>query len=158
MAMQSNSNSEAIAQEYIQQWKKIGVRVKLYNGRLQEFNTFYDKLQNDDGGFDMWMGAWSTGTDPDPSGLYSASAPFNYGHFVTKENTDLLKSINSQKAFNEDYRKQQFYKWQKYMNEEAYVIPLNFDYQTVPVSKKVKNFTLDTEKSYTLWENVGLTK
>lgn len=158
LASQGSSNTEATVQNYIQQWKKIGVRVKLYNGRLQEFNTFNDKLLNGASGYDMWLGAWATGTDPDPSGLYSSTAPYNYGHFVTQENTDLLNSLNSQKAFNDSYRKQQFYKWQAYMNKEAFVIPLNYNYQTVPVSKKVKNFTLDTQKGYTLWENVGLTK
>lgn len=158
LASQGSSNTQAIVQNYIQQWKKIGVRVKLYNGRLQEFNTFNDKLLNGAGGYDIWLGGWATGTCPDPSGLYSASAPYNYGHFVTKENTDLLESLDSQKAFNESYRKQQYAKWQKYMNQEAYVVPLNYDYSTFPVSKKVKNVTLDTEKGYTMWENVGLTK
>lgn len=158
LASQGSSNTQAIVQNYIQQWKKIGVRVKLYNGRLQEFNTFNDKLLNGAGGYDIWLGAWSTGTCPDPSGLYSASAPYNFGHFVTKENTDLLQSLDSQKAFNESYRKQQYAKWQKYMNQEAYVVPLSYDYNTVPVSKRVKNYTLDTEKGYTMWENVGLSK
>lgn len=157
MAHQGDSNTEAVVQDYIQQWKKIGIRVKLYNGRLQEFNTFNDKLLNDASGYDMWLGGWATGTDPDPSGLYAASAPYNYGHFVTQENTDLLNAINSPQALNDSYRKQQFYKWQAYMNKEAYVVPLSYDYQTVPVSNKVKNFTLDNEKSYTVWENVGLT-
>ena len=157
MAHQGDSNTEAVVQDYIQQWKKIGIRVKLYNGRLQEFNTFNDKLLNDASGYDMWLGGWATGTDPDPSGLYAASAPYNYGHFVTQENTDLLNAINSPQALNDSYRKQQFYKWQAYMNKEAYVVPLSYDYQTVPVSNKVKNFTLDNEKSYTVWENVSLT-
>lgn len=158
LAMSGSKNQEAIIKNYIQCWEKVGIKVKLYNGRLQEFNSFYDKLMSKADDFDLFMGAWSVGSSPEPNDLYAATAPYNYSHFVTKENTQLLNEIISQKAFSESYRKEKFYEWQKYMNKEAYVIPLQEHYLVQPVSKKVKNYTLEVDKNYNLWGEVGLTK
>ena len=38
-------NQEATVQNYIQQWKKVGLHVTLTTGRLIEFNSFYDKVE-----------------------------------------------------------------------------------------------------------------
>ena len=44
--------------------------VQYTTGRLIEFNSFYDKLENDDPEIDVYQAAWNTGTDPNPSGLW----------------------------------------------------------------------------------------
>ncbi|EPC93497.1 Oligopeptide-binding protein oppA [Lacticaseibacillus paracasei subsp. paracasei CNCM I-4649] len=51
--MAGGSTAQPLAQNYIQQWKKIGLRVKLTTGRPIEFNSFYDKIQKDDKGVDV---------------------------------------------------------------------------------------------------------
>ena len=33
-------------------------------------NSFYNMVGADDPKIDMYQGAWGTGTDPDPEGLY----------------------------------------------------------------------------------------
>ena len=71
-AMTGNSTQEPIIQNYIQQWKKLGLNVKLTGGRLMEMNSFYDKVQNDSKDVDMFMGAWSLSSEPSPNDLYSA--------------------------------------------------------------------------------------
>ncbi|WP_155830685.1 hypothetical protein [Ligilactobacillus hayakitensis] len=38
--------------------------------------------------------------------------------------------------------KEQFNKWQEYMNEQAFVVPVQYHYSVVPVSTKVKGMTL----------------
>ncbi|MBT8943261.1 oligopeptide ABC transporter substrate-binding protein, partial [Lactobacillus delbrueckii subsp. bulgaricus] len=63
-AMSGTTNQEAIVQNYIQQWKKIGLHVTLTTGRLIEFNSFYDKVQNDDPSVDVFMAAWSLSSEP----------------------------------------------------------------------------------------------
>lgn len=159
MANKSTKDFEATVTNYIQQWKKLGIRVKLMNGRLQEFNTMTEKLLSGSKDFDIWMGAWSTSSEPtDVASTYTANSAYNSGHFVTKKNTELIDSLHSNKAFDENYRLKQFHKWQAYMNKEAYVVPLTFTHDTVSVAKNVKNMTLDVEKSYDLWANVALTK
>lgn len=158
LAPSGSANSEATIRNYIQQWKKIGVKVKLYNGRFQDFNKVSDMLMGNKNNFDMFMGAWGTGSEPSPTDLYSAGAPFNFSHMNTKENTKLLASLNSDKAFNNEYRVKQFKKWQAYMNKEAYVVPLQYHYQPVPVSKKVKNFSLTPDSVKSNWAKVQVTE
>lgn len=153
-----SANSEAAVRNYIQQWKKIGVNVKLYNGRFVDFNNYTEKIQTNDKDFDLYMGAWSTGSDATPTDLYSPAAPFNFAHFNTKENSDLLAAMNSQKAFDADYRKEQFNKWQEYMNEQAFVVPVQYHYSVVPVSTKVKGMTLSPATKDGSWYTVSLTK
>ena len=157
-AMSGSSDQEAIIKNYIQQWKKVGLRVKLVNGRLLEFNSFYDKVQNDVKGIDMFMGAWSLSSEPSPVDLYSEGAPYNMARFVTKQNNTLLENMNSEKAFDTNYRIKQFHKWQAYMNKEAYVVPMQYYYDATPVAKNIKGYTNQVSKSYYLWENVSFSK
>ncbi|MBD5428987.1 oligopeptide ABC transporter substrate-binding protein [Lactobacillus sp.] len=161
-AMTGNSTQEPIIQNYIQQWKKMGLNVKLTGGRLIEFNSFYDKLQNDASDVDMFIGAWSLSTEPSPNDLYGEKAPFNYSRFVTKENNTLLKDIDSTKAFNKTYRVTKFHEWQAYMNKEAYVVPVANSYAITAVNNKLTGYSLKPSKSmgngYPNWYYVGYAK
>ncbi|MCT0164322.1 oligopeptide ABC transporter substrate-binding protein [Lactobacillus helveticus] len=157
-SMSGNSNQEPIIRNYIQQWKKIGLNVKLTTGRLIEFNSFYDKVQNDAKNVDVFMGAWSLPSEPSPNDLYSEKAPFNYTRFVTKKNTQLLGEMNSQKAFNHKYRVDKFHEWQKYMDDEAYVVPLYNSYEIHAVNSKITGYSLKPSDGNSLWYKVGYAK
>ena len=78
MAMTGSSAQEPTVQNYIQQWQKIGLNVKLLGGRLTEFNSFYDKIQNDDPQVDVYMAGWSLASEPSPASMYGESSPMNY--------------------------------------------------------------------------------
>ena len=77
-SMSGGDIAEPLANYYIQSWRDIGLNVELTNGRLIEFNSFYDMVENDDPEIDIYQGAWGVGSDVDPSGLYGPEAPFNY--------------------------------------------------------------------------------
>lgn len=161
-AMTGSKVQEPIIQNYIQQWKKLGLNVKLTSGRLMEMNSFYDKVQNDSKDVDMFIGAWSLSSEPSPQDLYGAKAPFNYSRFVTKENTDLLNDIDSQKAFNNSYRVKKFHQWQAYMDKEAYVVPVSNSYSIYAVNNKLTGYSLAPSKSmgggFPNWYYVGYAK
>ncbi len=161
-AMSGSKVQEPIIQNYIQQWKKMGLNVKLTGGRLMEMNSFYDKVQNDSKDVDMFMGAWSLSSEPSPQDLYGAKAPFNYSRFVTKENTDLLNDIDSQKAFNNSYRVKKFHQWQAYMDKEAYVVPVANSYSIYAINNKLTGYSLEPSKSmgggFPNWYYVGYAK
>lgn len=157
-AMTGDSTQEPIIRNYIQQWKKIGLNVKLTTGRLIEFNSFYDKIQNDAKNVDVFMGAWSLGSEPSPNDLYGEKAPFNFTRFVTKKNTQLLGEMNSQKAFNHKYRVDKFHEWQKYMDDEAYVVPLSNNYEIEAVNSKITDYSLKPSDGNSLWYKVGYAK
>lgn len=161
-AMAGNSTLEPIARNYIQQWKKIGLNVKLTTGRLIEFNSFYDKIQNDAKDVDVFVAAWSLSSEPSPNDLYNEKAPFNFTRFVTKKNTQLLGEMDSQKAFNHKYRVDKFHEWQKYMNDEAYVVPTTNSYSITAVNSKITGYSLKPSASMgngvPNWYNVAYTK
>ncbi|EGF36856.1 oligopeptide ABC transporter substrate [Lactobacillus helveticus MTCC 5463] len=157
-AMADNSTLEPITRNYIQQWKKIGLNVKLTTGRLIEFNSFYDKIQNDAKDVDVFMAAWSLSSEPSPNDLYNEKAPFNFTRFVTKKNTQLLAEMDSQKAFNHKYRVDKFHEWQKYMNDEAYVVPTTNSYAITAVNSKITGYSLKPSDGNSLWYKVGYAK
>lgn len=157
-AMAGNSTLEPITRNYIQQWKKIGLNVKLTTGRLIEFNSFYDKIQNDAKDVDVFMAAWSVVGEPSPNDLYNEKAPYNFTRFVTKKNTQLLAEMNSQKAFNHKYRVDKFHEWQKYMNDEAYVVPDTNSYAITAVNSKITGYSLKPSDGNSLWYKVGYAK
>lgn len=157
-AMSGTSNQEAIVQNYIQQWKKVGLHVTLTTGRLIEFNSFYDKVQNDDPSVDVFMAAWSLSSEPTQDDLYGSKAPYNFTRFATSENTKLLKEMGGAKAFDHSYRVQKFHEWQQYMQKEAFVIPLNNAYQITSVNNKLINYSTKPSKLATLWYETGFKK
>ncbi len=157
-AMSGDSTQEPIIQNYIQQWKKLGLNVKLTGGRLMEMNSFYDKVQNDSKDVDMFMGAWSLSSEPSPNDLYSAKAPYNFSRFVTAKNTKLLQEMDSQKAFNTNYRVKKFHEWQKYMDDEAYVVPVSNSYSIDAVNSKITGYSSKPSAANSLWYNVGIAK
>ena len=158
MAKPDSAVQEPIVQNYIQQWHKIGLNVSLYNGRLIEINSFYDKIQRDAPGIDMFMAGWSLSSEPSPANLYNEGAPFNFTRFVTPENDKLLKEMDSQKAFNHKYRVEKFHEWQKYMNDQAYVIPINNSYSITAVNSKLTGYSVEPSHSNSLWYEVAYAK
>ena len=160
-AMTGNSTREPIIRNYIQQWKKIGLNVKLTSGRLIEGNSFYDKVQHDSKDVDVFMAGWTLSSEPSPNDLYNEKAPFNYTRFVTKKNTQLLNDIDSEKSFNNKYRIEKFHEWQKYMFDEAYVVPTVNAYSIQAINSKITGYSLkpaECNNGYPLWYKVGYAK
>ena len=161
LAMSGSSIQDPIIQNYLQQWHKIGLNVKLTGGRLTEANSFYDKVQHDDPSVDMFDGGWSLASEPSPKNMYDESTPSNYERFVTPENTKLLNEIDSQKAFNHKYRVQKFHEWQQYMFDQAYVIPTDNAYSISAVNSKLTGYSTKPSKNNNgnqLWYQVGYVK
>ena len=149
---------EPIVQNYIQQWHKIGLDVELVGYRMTEFNAFYDKVQHDAPEVDMFIAGWNLSSEPSPAALYDVGAPSNYSRFATPENTKLMNSLDSQKAFNHKYRVEQFHKWQQYMFDEAYVIPLSNSYEITAVNSTLTGYSKRPSQSNSLWYQVGYAK
>lgn len=154
--MAGDDIAEQITQFWLQNWADVGLNVTLATGRSIEFNAFYDKVQADDPEIDIFMGAWGTGTNPSPMGLYSNDAPFNFSRFATDESQELLVAIDSPEAFDADFRAEKLLAWEELMAEEAAVIPMNNRLELEPVNKRVKNYSIDYTTDLGL-EDVELT-
>lgn len=155
-SMSGGATAEPIAQYYIQEWKNIGLNVELSTGRLIEFQAFYDMLEADNEEIDVYQAAWGTGHDPNPTGLYGETAAFNYTRYVNEENTAILNKINSQDAFDPDFKFDAFNEWQEHMFENVPVIPTLWRSEVFAVNNRVKNYDI-TYGTTDGWEAVELT-
>ncbi|WP_206911868.1 peptide/nickel transport system substrate-binding protein [Enterococcus sp. DIV0840] len=144
-SMAGGETAQPLADYYLQQWKEIGLDVKLATGRLIDFQAFYDKIKNDDPEVDVFQAAWGVNSAPSPAGLYGRNAAFNYSRFVSEENDKLLKAIDSKASFDDTKRKEAYDAWQKYMFEEAPVIPTLYRNEIMPINDRVKSFTWNYE-------------
>ncbi|KOO47110.1 oligopeptide ABC transporter substrate-binding protein [Priestia koreensis] len=151
-SMSGGDIAEPLAKYYIQAWKAVGLDVQLLDGRLHEFNSFYDMLEKDDPKVDIYQGAWGTGSDPDPSGIWDKTAPFNYNRWVSDENQKLLKEGISPKAFDEKYRQDVYNKWQELVADEAPSIPTLYRFEIFGFNKRVKDYSLVGGKADDWWK------
>src|SRR5699024_7841862 len=63
---------------------------------------------------------WSLATgDPDPSGLWATTAPYNYSRWYNPESNRLLKqAVKAPLAFGQSYRADIYAKWQRLFSED----------------------------------------
>lgn len=156
-AMTGTSAQAAEYQDYLQQWRKVGLNAKLATGKTMEMNSFYSTIQKpQQDTVDVYAAAWSLSSEPTPTQIYGEDATYNMGHFVTKKNTQLMNDMNNEKAWNDTYRTKIFKQWQNYMNEQAAVVPDNFSYNWSPVNKRVKGFDMGAANQ-NFWTNLSLT-
>ena len=139
-SMSGGATAEPIANYYIQQWKQIGLDVELTNGRLIEFNSFYEKVQADDPEIDIYQAAWGTGSNPNPTGLYGRKAQYNFSRFATPELDAIFDKINSYEAVDKEYRAKAYKEFANYMFENIPVVPTLFRKGIVAVNNRVKKW------------------
>ncbi|PKR77712.1 oligopeptide ABC transporter substrate-binding protein [Halalkalibacillus sediminis] len=141
-SMSGGDTAEPLAQYYIQSWGEVGLNVQLTDGRLLEFNSFYDRVEADDEAIDIYQGAWGVGYDVDPSGLYGRTASFNFPRYASEENDELLEAGVSDKAFDVEYRQDIYSQWQELMVEEIPVFPTLYRSLVLPVNNRVVNYDM----------------
>jgi len=149
--------AEPIALYYIQAWNQIGLDVQLLEGRLHETNSFYDRVQADDPAIDVHEGGWSTGSDPNPEGLYGPNAAFNFSRFVDEENTQYFEDMSSEESYNTDYHLNVFHEWQEYFMEDALpAFPTFWRTELQLVNDRVANWDHDSLPTSYNFENIEL--
>ena len=154
--MSGGDIAEPMSNYYIQNWKDVGLNVALNDGRLIEFNAFYDRLQEDDPTVELYFAAWGVGSNPDPNGFYNKKAQFNMSRQVSAKNDELLERIASEDALDEAYRAQAYKEWDENFLEEATVIPTSYRMTLKAVNKRVTSWD---ERFVTDWDwcDIGLT-
>ena len=149
--------NESLVQQYLNWWKEIGLDVKLYTGRTIELNSFYDKVQADDPEIDVFAGGWSTGYDPNPSGLFGETAQFNFERYVDAEGTAIMDKISSTESF-DSAKNVEFYKeWQKYVHDKAFIFPTLVGEELTAVNKRVKYYDVNLGSKKSALYQVELT-
>lgn len=156
LAPKGSETDEAVIQQYIEWWKNVGLRVELLNGRSLEFNAYAEKLTKYADDFDMWLGGFTIGYNPDPDGLYGPKAAFNFGHYVNEDHTKMIEEIASAASFDPAKRAEMFKNWQKFVFENPFEIPRFYAYSITAVNKRVKDYNI-AQGQETDWSQVELT-
>ncbi|WP_193065374.1 oligopeptide ABC transporter substrate-binding protein [Oceanobacillus oncorhynchi] len=159
--MEGGDTAEPLANYYIQSWEQVGIKVEKIDGRLLEFNDFYDRIGqqgNDDPDIDVYSAAWSVGTDVDPTGLLGPNVIYNFTRWEDEENTRLLEEGVSPEAMDLEYRQEVYSEWQEYMVEQVPVFPTVYRAELAPVNERVVNWDIRQEGQEILRYEVGVTQ
>lgn len=157
--MSGGEVAEPLSQYYLQQWKSIGLDVALVDGRLLEFNNFYERIQNDDPAIDVYSAAWGLASDPNPSGFYGKNEAFNMPRYTSEKMQAVLDKISSKEALDSAKMKEFYDEFQQVAYDEAPFIPMLNKVETMPVNKRVKLYDFDWDDSKTnfTWADIELT-
>ena len=141
LAMMSGSEiQEPLSQYYIQQWKSIGLNVELVDGRLLDFNNFYDRLKADDPAIDCFFAAFGYGTDPQQMSLFGKNSQFNKSRYTSETFEKALEAQISPEALDEAKRIEIYHNYDKIFMEELPVAPQLNKMEYIVVNKRVKEY------------------
>ena len=154
--MSGGEISEPLSQYYLQQWKQIGLDVALVDGRLLEFNNFYERIENDDPAIDAYAAAWGLASDPNPVGFYGKNEAFNMTRYTSEAMQTVLDKISSKEALDPAKMKEFYDEFQQIAYDEAPFIPLLNKVDIIPINKRVKMYDYNWDTSFT-WADIELT-
>ena len=160
LAMMSGSEiQEPLSQYYIQQWKSIGLNVELVDGRLLDFNNFYDRLKADDPAIDCFFAAFGYGTDPQQMSLFGKNSQFNKSRYTSENFEKALEAQISPEALDEAKRIEIYHNYDKIFMEELPVAPQLNKMEYIVVNKRVKEYDwkYDTDMKEFDWSKIEVT-
>ncbi|KAA9005174.1 oligopeptide ABC transporter substrate-binding protein [Paenibacillus spiritus] len=136
--------AEPRTQAMIQNWRDVGLDVRLNGGALKELNTFYTEVEEDDPSVELFNGVWGLAPDPDPTGLWRENDLWNYTRWSSPENERLIREGVGLKAYDKLYRRQIYYEWQKLLNEEVPMIFLAERETITAVSSRLQGVRINS--------------
>ena len=108
-------------------------------------DTNGDGIREDNPEIDVYMGGWSTGSNPDPSGFYGKHESFNFQRFTSPELDKLLANIVSLDNTDPEVRKKHYAELSKYLiNDEAIVVPVFSSTTKAFVNNRVKKYDISS--------------
>ncbi|WP_039785113.1 oligopeptide ABC transporter substrate-binding protein [Paenibacillus riograndensis] len=143
-AMTGSTTAEARTRAILQNWRDVGLDVRLNGGQLKDLNTFYEAVENDDPSVELFNGVWGLASDPDPSGLWREIDLWNYPRFSSKRNEELIREGVGIKSYDKEHRKQVYYEWQKLVNEEVPMIFFAERINITAVNKRLQNVKVNS--------------
>lgn len=137
-----NPTFEARAKALCQYWEEVGLKTKL---TMTDANLYYDMLDKADKSMEVYFAGWSTGTDPDPTGLWSSKALWNHPRWVNEESDKLLDQALDISVVGTDTnkRKDLYVQWQKLFMEDLPGLPIAEIDETMAISKRVQGAKFD---------------
>ncbi|MCT2343797.1 peptide-binding protein [Niallia taxi] len=112
---QIREKSAPIIQEYLE---AVGIKIDLRQPK--QAAAYFEDLEKNAQDWDLYLLGWSLdSTDPDPSGLWSSKAAYNYSRWNNPEAEQLLvDAFTPPDAFEQDFRKEKYSEWQVKFSED----------------------------------------
>ncbi|WP_043933055.1 oligopeptide ABC transporter substrate-binding protein [Bacillus sp. EB01] len=141
-----NPTFEARAKALTQYWEAVGLKSKL---TMTDATLYYDMLEKSDKKMEVFFGGWSTGADPDPSGLWKTDALWNYPRWSSAEGDKLLEDALDVSIVGTDQekRKDLYVQWQKHFMDELPALPIAELEEVVALNKRVQGVKYDVSGS-----------
>ncbi|MEW9501605.1 oligopeptide ABC transporter substrate-binding protein [Jeotgalibacillus marinus] len=142
----SDTTFETRAQAIVQYWNEVGINAEV---EMIEVNLYYDMIEEDDPEIETFFGGWSTGSDPDPTGLWGSDQLWNYPRFLSEESDQLLADALDVSIVGDDKeaRKDLYVQWQQLVTEEVPMIFVAELDQITALSDRVAGVTYDVSGS-----------
>ena len=138
----SNPTHDVLVPLNIQNWAEIGLRVVMYEGDFLDWGLFTDiVLGAEVGPIDIFAMGWSLGANPAPHGLWSATAPFNMPRYTSPTFEQILYDINSDAAWDPDFLRDAYMRWQHAFYDEVPAIPFTWNLDIIAVNNRVANLS-----------------
>jgi peptide/nickel transport system substrate-binding protein len=96
----------------------VGINIDLRQPK--EAAAYYEDLEHNSQDWDLYLAGWSLDTtDPDPTGLWSSKASYNYSRWNNPEADQLLAdAVTPPDAFDPEFRNQKYSEWQVKFGED----------------------------------------
>ncbi|WIF98781.1 MULTISPECIES: oligopeptide ABC transporter substrate-binding protein [Pontibacillus] len=142
----TNPTFESRAKALTQYWEEVGLKAEL---QMIESSLYYDKVEKDAEGIEVFFGGWSTGSDPDPSALWKSDQLWNYTRWVNEESDQLLDdALDIDKVgTDQEKRKEKYVEWQKLLNEQLPMLYIAELEEIYGVNKRVGGVEFDVSGS-----------
>lgn len=153
--------NEIIAQQYIQQWAEVGIRVELYQNRLLEFSSYMSALTEDEdwvSEIDLAFGNWVPGDNPNPEGAWGPRTQTNRSRFTNDELERIMADLSSPEAWDHDFMMNSMFELQDWFQEYVPAMFNNWRIGLWAVNNRVTGFSTDinqgrrAEPSNTPWQ------
>lgn len=153
-AMTGDEIQDALVMFYVQSWQAIGLNVNLSQ---MEANSFFEHVETDYEGIDVYLAGWQVGSNVDPYGLYGRTALWNESRFVSENQDRLLAAgMSVEAALDLAYRQAVMHEWQAYMLEQIPVFPTLYHITLTAVNNRVAGFAIGAGNG-PHWHEVGVT-
>ncbi|MDG5472981.1 ABC transporter substrate-binding protein [Jeotgalibacillus sp. ET6] len=138
----TNPTFETRAQAIVQYWQEVGIQAEV---EMTEVNLYYDMVEKDDPAIETFFGGWSTGADPDPTGLWGSDQIWNYPRYKNEESDKLLAdALNIEVVGDDEEARAEIYKeWQQLISEDVPMIFIAELQEIAALSSRVDNVTYD---------------
>lgn len=112
---QLRERSAPIIEEYLE---AVGINIDLRQPK--EAAAYFEDLEKNSQDWDLYLLGWSLSSgDPSPEGLWASGDFYNYSRWHNQEADQLLKdAVKPPEAFEQDYRKEVYSKWQVKFGED----------------------------------------